>query len=59
MKKIAVIGSGNVGSTTVQRLAELELGNIVMTDVVEGLPEGRALDIIQAAPVLGYNVDIL
>lgn len=59
MKKIAVIGSGNVGSTTVQRLAELELGNIVMTDVVEGLPEGKALDIIQAAPVLGYNVDIL
>ncbi|NOQ48980.1 MAG: malate dehydrogenase [Methanococcoides sp.] len=59
MKKIAVIGSGNVGSTTVQRLAELELGNIVMTDVVEGLPEGRTLDIIQAAPVLGYNVDIL
>jgi malate dehydrogenase len=59
MKKITVIGSGNVGSTTVQRLAELELGNIVMTDVVEGLPEGKALDIIQAAPVLGYNVDIL
>lgn len=59
MKKISVIGSGNVGSTTVQRLAELELGNIVMTDVVEGLPEGKALDIIQAAPVLGYNVDIL
>ncbi|NPE30588.1 malate dehydrogenase [Methanococcoides sp. SA1] len=59
MKKIAVIGSGNVGSTTVQRLAELELGNIVMTDVVEGLPEGKALDIMQAAPVLGYNVDIL
>lgn len=59
MKKIAVIGSGNVGSTTVQRLAELELGNIVMTDVIEGLPEGKALDIIQAAPVLGYNVDIL
>ncbi|MDA0525299.1 malate dehydrogenase [Methanococcoides alaskense] len=59
MKKISVIGSGNVGSTTVQRLAELELGDIVMTDVVEGLPEGKALDIIQAAPVLGYNVDIL
>ncbi|SET00249.1 malate dehydrogenase (NAD) [Methanococcoides vulcani] len=59
MKKIAVIGSGNVGSTTVQRLAELELGNIVMTDVVDGLPEGKALDIIEAAPVLGYDVDIL
>ncbi|KGK97743.1 malate dehydrogenase [Methanococcoides methylutens] len=59
MKKIAVIGSGNVGATTVQRLAELELGHIVMTDVVAGLPEGKALDIIEAAPVLGYDVDIL
>ncbi|WP_135611322.1 malate dehydrogenase [Methanococcoides sp. AM1] len=59
MKKITVIGSGNVGSTTVQRLAELELGNIVMTDVVDGLPQGKALDIIEAAPVLGFDVDIL
>ncbi|UGV41753.1 malate dehydrogenase [Methanococcoides orientis] len=59
MKKITVIGSGNVGATTVQRLAELELGHIVMTDVVAGLPEGKALDIIEAAPVLGYDVDIL
>ncbi|WP_135606665.1 malate dehydrogenase [Methanococcoides sp. NM1] len=59
MKKIAVIGSGNVGSATVQRLAELGLGKIVMTDVVDGLPEGKALDIIEAAPVLGYDVDVL
>ncbi|WP_445475247.1 malate dehydrogenase [Methanococcoides methylutens] len=59
MKKIAVIGSGNVGATTVQRLAELELGNIVMTDVVAGLPEGKALDIMEAAPVLGFDVDVL
>src|SRR6056297_3273095 len=59
MKKITVIGAGNVGSATVQRLAELELGNIVMTDVIDGLPQGKALDIIEAAPVLGYDVDIL
>ncbi|WP_440951612.1 malate dehydrogenase [Methanococcoides sp. FTZ1] len=59
MKKIAVIGSGNVGCATVQRLAELEIGNIVMTDVTEGVAKGKALDIIEAAPVLGYDVDIL
>ena len=59
MKKIAVIGSGNVGCATVQRIAELEIGNIVMTDVTEGIAKGKALDIIEAAPVLGYDVDIL
>jgi len=59
MRKITVIGAGNVGATTVQRLAELELGDIVMTDVVEGLPQGKALDLMQAAPVMGYDIDIL
>ena len=46
MAKISVVGAGNVGATTVQRLAELELGEIVMTDIVEGLPQGKALDLI-------------
>ncbi|AKB85446.1 malate dehydrogenase [Methanococcoides methylutens] len=59
MKKIAVIGSGNVGCATVQRIAELEIGNIVMTDATEGVAKGKALDIIEAAPVLGYDVEIL
>jgi len=59
MRKITVIGAGNVGATTVQRLAELELGDIVMTDVVEGLPQGKALDLMQAAPVMEYDIDIL
>jgi malate dehydrogenase len=59
MTKITVIGAGNVGATAVQRLAELELGDIVMTDVVEGLPQGKALDLMQAAPVMGYDTNIV
>ncbi|MBN2488891.1 MAG: malate dehydrogenase [Methanosarcinaceae archaeon] len=59
MTKITVIGAGNVGATAVQRLAELELGDIVMTDVVEGLPQGKALDLMQAAPVMGYDTNVV
>lgn len=59
MAKISVIGAGNVGATTVQRLAELELGEIVMTDVVEGMPQGKALDLMQAGAIKGYDTSIL
>jgi len=59
MTKISVIGAGNVGATTVQRLAELELGEIVMTDVVEGMPQGKALDLMQAGAIKGYDTSIL
>lgn len=59
MAKISVIGAGNVGATTVQRLAELELGEIVMTDVVEGMPQGKALDLMQAGAIKGYDTKIL
>lgn len=58
MKKISVIGAGNVGASTVQRLAERELGNIVMLDVVPGLPQGKALDLMQAATFIGYDVNV-
>lgn len=59
MAKISVIGAGNVGATTVQRLAELELGDIVMTDVVEGMPQGKALDLMQAGAIKGYDTTVL
>lgn len=59
MVKISVIGAGNVGSTTVQRLAELEPGEIVMTDIVEGMPQGKALDLMQAGGAInGYDTRI-
>ena len=56
-KKISVIGAGNVGATLTQRLAELELGDVVVLDIpqMEGMPAGKGLDILEAAPVYGYD----
>jgi len=54
-KKIAVIGAGNVGATCAQYLAEANLGDVVMVDIVEGMPQGKALDLTQGGPVRGYN----
>ncbi|HOH42796.1 MAG TPA: malate dehydrogenase [Candidatus Hydrogenedentes bacterium] len=53
--KIACIGAGNVGATAAQFCLELELGNVVLTDIVEGLPQGKALDMTQAGPIRGYG----
>ncbi|OGC21354.1 malate dehydrogenase [candidate division WOR-1 bacterium RIFOXYB2_FULL_42_35] len=53
--KISVIGAGNVGATCAQRLAEKNLGDIVLVDIVEGIPQGKALDIMQSGPVVGFN----
>ncbi|MFA5929137.1 MAG: malate dehydrogenase [Candidatus Margulisiibacteriota bacterium] len=57
-RKIAVIGAGNVGSTLALYLAQKELGDIVLVDIVEGVPQGKALDIRQAAPVFGFDVNV-
>ncbi len=50
-KKVTVIGAGNVGATAAQRLAEKDLCDVVLIDIVEGVPQGKALDLTQAAPV--------
>jgi malate dehydrogenase len=58
--KIAVIGAGNVGATTAQRLAEAELAKtVVLVDVVEGIPQGKALDLAQSGPVYGYDTQVI
>lgn len=54
-KKITVVGAGNVGATTTQRIAEMELGDVVMVDIIEDMPQGKALDLMEAAPVLGHD----
>ena len=51
--KVTVIGAGNVGATTAQRIAEAGLADVVLVDIVEGLPQGKALDLAEAAPVAG------
>src|SRR3990170_7939512 len=58
MPKITIIGSGAVGATAAQRIAEKELGDVVLTDIVEGLPQGKALDLLEAGPLSGYDSNI-
>ena len=53
--KITVVGAGMVGGALAQRLAERDYADIVLVDIVEGLPQGKALDILQAGPVVGYD----
>ena len=53
--KVTVVGAGNVGATTAQYLVERELADVVVTDVVDGLPQGKALDLLEAGPVHGYD----
>jgi malate dehydrogenase len=53
--KISVVGAGNVGATVAQLIAYKELGDVVMVDIVEGLPQGKALDLLEAGPVEGYD----
>ncbi|MGH2979025.1 MAG: malate dehydrogenase [Solirubrobacterales bacterium] len=54
-RKITVVGAGNVGATTAQRLSERDYADVVLVDIVEGMPQGKALDLNQAGPVVGYE----
>lgn len=58
-RKITVVGAGNVGATTAQRLAERGYADIVLVDIVEGLPQGKALDMRQAGPIAGYDSAVI
>ena len=57
-KKVSVIGAGNVGATVAQRLAEKELCDVVLIDIVEGVPQGKALDLSEAAPVEKHDAHL-
>src|SRR5947207_13644321 len=54
--KVTVVGAGNVGATAAHWLAAKELGDVVLVDIVEGVPQGKALDLAQAAPIEGFDV---
>jgi malate dehydrogenase len=58
-RKITVVGAGNVGATTAQRLAERDYADVVLVDIVEDMPQGKALDLNQAGPVVGYEPRIV
>ena len=57
-KKITVVGAGNVGATVAQRLFERGYADVVLVDIVEGLPQGKALDMLESGPVLGTDAQI-
>jgi malate dehydrogenase len=57
-KKVTVVGAGHVGATLVQRIAETRLADIVMVDVADGVPQGKALDLMESGPVMGYDAKI-
>src|SRR5690349_24284843 len=56
--KVTVIGAGNVGATTAQRIAEAGLADVVLVDIVDGMPQGKGLDLAEAAPVVGHDARI-
>jgi len=58
-KKITVIGAGNVGATTAQLLAYKKLGNVCLVDVVEGVPQGKGLDLMESAPLENFDCNII
>jgi len=57
--KVTIAGAGNVGATLAHRLASLNLADIVLVDVVEGMPQGKALDLAQCGPVQGFDLKIV
>src|SRR5881296_62754 len=57
--KITVVGAGNVGASVAQYTVERELGDVVLVDVIDGIPQGKALDLAQAGPVHGYDASLI
>ena len=58
-KKITVIGAGHVGATAAQRAAEKELADVVLIDIIEGVPQGKALDLTEAAPIEKHDAQLI
>jgi len=59
MNKVSVIGAGNVGASTARLIVQKELADVVLVDIVEGLPQGKALDILESGPIEGFDSKII
>ena len=57
-KKVTVVGSGNVGAEVAQRLVDKQMADVVLIDILEGIPQGKALDMLESGPIEGYDVKI-
>ena len=58
-KKVTIVGAGNVGATTAQRIFDRGYADVVMVDIVEGLPQGKALDMLESGPVIGSDASVI
>jgi malate dehydrogenase len=58
-KKVTVVGAGNVGANVALRIADQELADVVLVDIVDGVPQGKGLDILESGPVQGYDVNVI
>jgi malate dehydrogenase len=58
-RKVSIIGAGNVGATVAQRIVASGIADVVLVDIVEGLPQGKALDLAEAAPILGHDLQVI
>jgi malate dehydrogenase len=58
-RKVTVVGAGNVGATLAQRIADRELADVVLIDIVEGMPQGKGLDIMEATPIVGADSRVI
>jgi malate dehydrogenase len=54
-RKVSIVGAGNVGATAGQRIVDKELADVVLIDIIEGVPQGKALDLAESAPIEGYD----
>jgi malate dehydrogenase len=59
MPKVTIVGAGQTGATTAHSLAERELADLVLVDVVDGMPQGKALDLLQAMPIIGSDIHVV
>ena len=57
--KVSIIGAGNVGATCAFRVAERGYADVVLVDIIEGLPQGKGLDMLEATPIIGSDVNII
>ncbi len=57
--KITVVGAGFVGATAAHWVAAKELGDVVLIDIIEGMPQGKGLDLMEAGPVEGFDADVI
>ena len=58
-RKVTVVGSGNVGATAARSIADKELADVVILDILEGVPQGKGLDMLEACPVEGSDARVL